>query len=109
MGQNQNFSHHAANISTQRSKSSHPRTGKTSRWQKSEGTAERFAGLFRQLAVILQSGVPLAQGLTLIAEHDESNLSSCVQQIAARLSAGEELSLSLRNFPKVFEPHRWAD
>ena len=60
---------------------------------------------FRQLAVILQSGVPLAQGLTLIAENmTNQNLSSCVQQIAARLSAGEELSLSLRNFPKVFEP-----
>ena len=44
---------------------------------------------FRQLAVILQSGVPLAQGLTLIAENmTNQNLSSCVQQIAARLSAG---------------------
>ena len=60
---------------------------------------------FRQLAVILQSGVPLAQGLTLIAENmTNQKLASCVLQIAGRLSAGEELSLSLRNFPKVFEP-----
>ena len=29
---------------------------------------------------------------------------ACVQHIAARLSAGEELSLSLRIYPKVFEP-----
>ena len=28
----------------------------------------------------------------------------CVQHIAARLNAGEELSLSLRIYPKVFEP-----
>ena len=60
---------------------------------------------FRQLAVILQSGVPLAQGLILIAENmTNENLSQCVQQIPSRLSAGEELSLSLRQYPKVFEP-----
>jgi type IV pilus assembly protein PilC len=60
---------------------------------------------FRQLAVILQSGVPLAQGLILIAENmTNENLSQCVQRISSRLSAGEELSLSLRQYPKVFEP-----
>jgi type IV pilus assembly protein PilC len=60
---------------------------------------------FRQLAVILQSGVPLAQGLLLIAENmTNENLSHCVQRISSRLSAGEELSLSLRHYPKVFEP-----
>ena len=60
---------------------------------------------FRQLAVILQSGVPLAQGLLLIAENmTNQRLASCIQHIAARLSAGEELSLSLKQYPKVFEP-----
>ena len=60
---------------------------------------------FRQLAVILQSGVPLAQGLLLIAENmTNEKFASCIQHIAARLSAGEELSLSLRIYPKVFEP-----
>ena len=60
---------------------------------------------FRQLAVILQSGVPLAQGLLLIADNmTNKNFAGCVQHIAARLSAGEELSLSLRLYPKVFEP-----
>jgi type IV pilus assembly protein PilC len=60
---------------------------------------------FRQLAVILQSGVPLAQGLILIAENmTNENLSQCVHRISSRLSAGEELSLSLRQYPKVFEP-----
>ena len=56
---------------------------------------------FRQLAVILQSGVPLAQGLILIADNmSNQRLAGCVQHIAARLSAGEELSLSLRLIPK---------
>ena len=60
---------------------------------------------FRQLAVILQSGVPLAQGLLLIADNmTNQRLAGCVQHIAARLSAGEELSQSLRLYPKVFEP-----
>ena len=60
---------------------------------------------FRQLAVILQSGVPLAQGLILIAENmTNEKLSLCIQRISSRLSAGEELSLSLRQYPKVFEP-----
>lgn len=60
---------------------------------------------FRQLAVILQSGVPLAQGLLLIADNmTNKRFAGCVQHIAARLSAGEELSLSLRLYPRVFEP-----
>ena len=60
---------------------------------------------FRQLAVILQSGVPLAQGLLLIADNmTNKHFAGCVKHIAARLSAGEELSLSLRLYPKVFEP-----
>ena len=59
---------------------------------------------FRQLAVILQSGVPLAQGMVLIAENmTNEKLSHCVKRISARLSAGEELSVSLRQYPKVFE------
>ena len=60
---------------------------------------------FRQLAVILQSGVALAQGLLLISENmTNQRFAGCIQHIAARLSAGEELSLSLRIYPKVFEP-----
>ena len=60
---------------------------------------------FRQLAVILQSGVPLAQGMILIAENmTNAKLGHCVRRISSRLSAGEELSLSLRQYPKVFEP-----
>lgn len=60
---------------------------------------------FRQLSVILESGVPLAQGMILIAENmSNAKLAYCVQTIAFRLNAGEELSSSLRQYPKVFEP-----
>ena len=60
---------------------------------------------FRQLAVVIQSGVPLAQGLDLLAENMRNKkLADCVSRIAARLSAGEDLSSSLRKYPKVFAP-----
>ena len=60
---------------------------------------------FRQLAVILQSGVPLAQGLELLASNmTNPKLASCVTQIAMRLNAGEELSICLRMYPRVFKP-----
>jgi len=60
---------------------------------------------FRQLAVILQSGVPLAQGLELLASNmTNPKLAACITQIALRLNAGEELSLCLRQYPRVFKP-----
>ena len=61
--------------------------------------------MFSQLAVILQSGVPLAQGLELIASNmTNPKLAACITQIALRLNAGEELSGCLRQYPKVFKP-----
>ena len=60
---------------------------------------------FRQLAVVLQSGVPLSQGLDLLADNmTNKKFSMCISRIAARLSAGEELSLCLKQYPKVFAP-----
>ena len=60
---------------------------------------------FRQLSVILQSGVALAQGLILIAENmTNQKLAACVQRIARRLNAGDELSECLKEYPKVFAP-----
>ena len=60
---------------------------------------------FRQLSVILKSGVPLAQGLELLSENmTNKDFSKCVVDISRKLSAGEELSLSLKCYPKVFAP-----
>ena len=60
---------------------------------------------FRQLAVILQSGVPLAQGLELLANNmTNAQFAKCIEQISLRLNAGEELSTCLRQYPKVFKP-----
>ena len=60
---------------------------------------------FRQLAVIIQSGVPLAQGLELLSENTKNDKFASIQiQISARLQAGEELSICLKKYPKVFAP-----
>ena len=56
---------------------------------------------FRQLAVILQSGIPLAQGLILIAENvTNPKLAFCVKRIAARLGSGDELSTMPRGLSR---------
>ncbi len=60
---------------------------------------------FRQLAVILQSGVPLAQGIELLAENTRSEKFSWVLfNVADRLKSGDELSLCLNDYPKCFAP-----
>ena len=60
---------------------------------------------FRQLSVILQTGVPLSQGLELLAENmTNKQFSFAVTQIAGRLNAGQDLSNSFAAYPKVFKP-----
>jgi len=60
---------------------------------------------FRQLAVVLQSGVPLAQGLDLLSDNmNNKRFAQAISRIASRLSAGEELSSCLKQYPKVFAP-----
>ena len=60
---------------------------------------------FRQLAVIMQSGVPIAQGLVLLSDNmTNKQFSGCIATIAQRLSAGEQISTCLRMYPKVFKP-----
>ena len=60
---------------------------------------------FRQLAVILQTGVPLSQGLELLAENiTNPQFAFAVSQISGRLNAGQDLSSALGVYPKVFQP-----
>lgn len=60
---------------------------------------------FRQLAVILQTGVPLSQGLELLAENiTNPQFAFAVSQISGRLNAGQDLSSALGVYPKVFVP-----
>ena len=60
---------------------------------------------FRQLAVILQSGVPLAQGITLLSENTKNpKFCSVLTNISYRLSSGDDLSICLKKYPNLFAP-----
>ena len=60
---------------------------------------------FRQLSVILQTGVPLSQGLELLSENmTNQQFAYAVSQISGRLNAGQDLSNSFAAYPKVFKP-----
>ena len=55
------------------------------------------------MAVMLKSGVPLAQGLELLAENmTNKKFGACIFDISKRLSGGEDLSFLA--YPKIFAP-----
>ena len=60
---------------------------------------------FRQLSVILQSGVPLSQGLELLSDNmTNKNFSECIKNISNDLGSGQDLSSTLKNYPRIFDP-----
>tara|TARA_Y100001978_G_C23661247_1_gene418777 strand:- start:196 stop:1359 length:1164 start_codon:yes stop_codon:yes gene_type:complete len=60
---------------------------------------------FRQMSVMLKSGVPLAQALELLSENmTNKEFGANILDISKRLGSGEELSSSLRNYPRIFTP-----
>ena len=60
---------------------------------------------FRQMAVMLRSGVALAQGLELLAENmTNKQFGACIYDISKRLGGGEELSACLGAYPRIFVP-----
>ena len=59
---------------------------------------------FRQLSVILQSGVPLAQGLDLLSENVNKKFSKCIDNISKDLGSGLDLSIAFQNYPRIFDP-----
>ena len=60
---------------------------------------------FRQLSVILQSGVPLSQGLDLLSENvTNKKFSKCIENISKDLGSGIDLSIAFQNYPRIFDP-----
>ena len=60
---------------------------------------------FRQMSVMLKSGVPLSQALELLAENlTNKEFGSNIYDVSKRLGSGEELSTSLNNYPRTFSP-----
>ena len=60
---------------------------------------------FRQMSVMLRSGVPLSQGLELLAENmTNKKFGACVFDISKKLNSGEDLSSCLSSYPRIFAP-----
>ena len=60
---------------------------------------------FRQMAVMLRSGVPLSQGLELLAENmTNKQFGACIFDISKKLGGGEDLSSCLSSYPRIFAP-----
>jgi len=60
---------------------------------------------FRQMSVMLKSGVPLSQALELLAENmTNKEFGANIFDVSKRLGGGEELSASLNNYPRIFSP-----
>ena len=60
---------------------------------------------FRQMSVMLKSGVPLGQGLELLAENmTNKKFGACIFDISRKLSGGEDLSSCLSSYPRIFAP-----
>lgn len=57
----------------------------------------------RQLATIVSAGLPLMQGLDILAEQtDDPNFALVIDAIASDVESGETFSDSLRKYPKAF-------
>ena len=60
---------------------------------------------FRQMSVMLKSGVPLSQALDLLAENmTNKQFGANIFDISKKLGSGEELSSSLSSYPRIFSP-----
>ena len=60
---------------------------------------------FRQMSVMLKSGVPLAQALELLSENmTNKRFGANILDVSKSLGSGEELSSSLGNYPRIFSP-----
>ena len=60
---------------------------------------------FRQMSVMLKSGVPLSQALELLAENmTNKKFGANIFDVSKRLGSGEELSTSLGKYPRIFSP-----
>ena len=81
-------------------------SGTKSRVGKAQGYRVRPAELVvvtRQLATIVNAGLPLMQGLDILAEQsDNPRLESVLKQISSDVEAGESFSDALRKHPRAF-------
>ena len=73
--------------------------------QRTRLPAAALALCTRQLATLVQSGMPLDQALVAVAEQaDDAHVAKLVQAIRMHVMAGESLPAALSRFPRTFTP-----
>ncbi len=71
--------------------------------RKSKVTAAELALITRQLATLVESGLPLEEALVAIAEQGEKNtIKSMVMGVRTKVTEGYGLAESMAEYPKVF-------
>ena len=60
---------------------------------------------FKQLSVIIKSGVPLAEGLKLLSENmTNKEFAKCILIISNKLASGDDLSSAFKVYDRIFNP-----
>lgn len=86
-------------LSSEKSKSGK----KSNRSNKSKVSAAELALITRQLATLVESGLPLEEALVAIAEQGEKNaIKSMVMGVRTKVTEGYGLAESMAEYPKVF-------
>ncbi len=76
---------------------------KSQRFGRGKISTTELALLTRQLATLVESGLPLEESLTAVAEQCEKNrLKSMVMAVRTKVTEGYGLSESMADFPQVF-------
>jgi general secretion pathway protein F len=80
-------------------------TGRATALQRTRLAAGSLALLTRQLASLVQSGMPIEQALVAVSEQsDDAAATKLVLAIRAHVLAGESLQAALSRFPRTFTP-----
>lgn len=88
------------------------KAGKTAKEKKQKTASGRkrvprpmIIAFAHQLAVMVDTGVPISEALHCIADQcDSADFKAVVEDVAAQVEAGGELSLALGRYPKIFPP-----
>jgi len=60
---------------------------------------------FKQLSVIIKSGVPLAEGLQLLSQNmPNKEFAKCIVVISNKLASGDDLSSAFKIYDRIFNP-----
>lgn len=74
-------------------------------WRQRDWKWQQKIDLIRQLATLLKAGLPLSEGLSLLAEgHPHKGWQALLSALQQHVLSGEPFSQALRQWPQIFPP-----